>query len=366
VVKTDDWASAVLIAAVAALLGLGAIMIFSTTARGDGPLVSVTFTKQLACIALSVYCAVALARRDYRVILARHRAILAVAAALLLLVLVPGVGRRINGASRWLGAGPVSFQPSEFAKLALVVFLAGFLSSRGERLTSFKAAFFPSIVVVGLVCALILFEPDIGTTFLVAAVAWIVLFVAGSRMIFLFGPMLAAVPVLLVLVSEGYAKARIDAWLNPLSDPSGSGYHIRQSLIAVGSGGLWGVGLGHSTQKLLFLPEASTDFIFAILAEELGLIGVTAVLVLYCLVICSGIMIARRAADVGGMLLAAGITSVIALQAAINVAVVTKVLPPKGIALPFISSGGSALLFMLMGVGLLYSVAHASKPQASV
>ena len=362
--KTDP-AKTVLVASVAVLLGIGAVMIFSTTARGDGSLVSSTFVKQMIYVAMGLAAAIALARTDYHVITRHNRVILVVALVLLVLVLVPGIGVRINGARRWIRVGPIGFQPSEFAKLALLIWLAAFLAGKGDGVRSFKSAFAPVLVVVAAACALILKEPDIGTSILLFAVAWIVLFAAGSRLVYLCAPIPAAVPLLFFLVSRGYAKERIDAWIDPWKDPAQSGYHIIQSLIAIGSGGTWGVGLGASTQKLFFLPEASTDFIFAVLAEELGLVGVTVVLVLYAAFVWAGASIARRAPDAEGMLLASGITSLIALQALINIGVVTQVLPTKGIPLPFISAGGSAAVFMLMGVGILYSIARSANAEAA-
>jgi cell division protein FtsW len=281
---------------------------------------------------------------------------------LLALVLVPGIGSRINGASRWLRIGPLGlgFQPSELAKLSLVIFLAAFLSERMGTLGSFRKTLLPAVGAIGLVCVLILPEPDIGTTALVAAVSWVILFMAGAKLRYLLSPAPLAALVVLKVATSAYARARIEAWLDPWKHARESGYHIIQSLIAVGSGGVWGVGLGASRQKLHFLPEASTDFIFAILAEELGLVGVTVVLFLYTVFIAVGLAIARRAADTGGTLLALGITSMIALQTIINIGVVTQVLPTKGIPLPFISSGGSATIFMLIGVGILYNVAKRS------
>jgi len=356
----DDAAATVLAAAVTALLGVGAVMIFSTTARGNGPLLSETFLRQMTYVAFGLACALVLIRLDYHLLLEHRGLILAGAAALLALVLVPGIGHRANGASRWLRVGPVGFQPSEPARLALIVFLAGFLARRQERISSFTGTFLPAAGATGLVCVLVLLEPDIGTTVLLGAVACVVMFAAGCRLAHFAAPVAGAIPVLAFVVSRGYARARIEAWLDPWKDPSGAGYHIIQSLVAIGSGGLFGKGLGASQQKLYFLPEAQTDFIFAILAEEFGLVGVTAVLALYAAVAWAGLTIARRAADTGGRLLAAGVTAMIVLQALTNVAVATKVLPTKGIALPFISAGGSSVVVMTCGVALLFSVARRS------
>ncbi len=351
-----------MIAAVVALLGAGAVMIFSTTARGDGPLVSQTFVRQMIYVAIGIACACFLARTDYRRLIQANRFILAIAVVFLILVLIPGVGTFVNGARRWLRIGPVGFQPSEFAKLACLIFLAAFLGERYDSVRSFRKSFLPVLAIVGVTSALILAEPDIGTTALLCAVTWIVLFVAGARLTFLLAPVPLVVPLAIVLAQKDYVWRRLSAWIDPWQDPSGTGYHIIQSMIAVGSGGTWGRGMGASTQKLYFLPEASSDFIFAVLAEEQGLVGATVVICLYAAFVWAGIAIARRAADPQGRLLAVGITTMIGLQAFINIAVVTKVLPTKGIPLPFISVGGSAAVFLLMGVGLLYSVARYSNP----
>jgi cell division protein FtsW len=358
----DDVPRAILIITVAALLGIGAVMNFSTTARGDGPLVNDAFIRQLIYIAIGLCVALLLARVDYRILIRNHQLILGIAVVLLILVLVPGIGRVLNGARRWLRFGPISFQPSEMAKLALVIYLAAFLGSRAiEDVKTFWKVFVPAALVIGLVCCFTVVEPDIGTTALMCMVSWIMLFVAGTRVRFLLSPLPVVVPVALVLVRKPYVWDRVCAFMNPWDDPQGTGYHVIQSMIAVGSGGIFGVGLGASKLKLRFLPEASSDFIFAILAEEMGLIGTTAVLLLYAGFVWAGISIARRAPDRCGYLLAAGITALVAVQAMINIGVVTKALPTKGITLPFISAGGSAMLFMLAGVGILYNIAKASR-----
>ncbi len=366
--RRDDAIRTVLVAVVAALLGFGAIMIYSTTARGDGALVHRTFIRQMVYMIVGLAAAFVMGRVDYHILLRHNRLILGMSMLLLALVLVPGIGSRVNGASRWLRFGGIGlgFQPSEMAKLAVIIFLAAFLSQNAGRLKELKAAFLPAIAVVGAVCMLVLPEPDIGTTVLIASVAWIMLFIAGARLAYLFAPTLLAAPALFLIVNRGYARARIDAWLDPWQDPAQTGYHIIQSLIAVGSGGVWGVGLGASRQKLFFLPEAPTDFIFAILAEETGLIGCTVVLLLYAAFIACGFAVARRAADAGGALLALGLTAIVSLQALINIGVVTQVLPTKGIPLPFISSGGSSIVFMLMGVGILYNIGRYSAGPAAL
>jgi len=362
----DELPRTVLVMTVAALLGIGAVMTFSTTSRGDGPLISPSFLKQLLYVAIGVSCAAWFAvRGNYRVLLRMNWVVFGAAVLLLIGVLIPGLGHYANGAWRWYRIGPVSFQPSEFGKLALIVCLAGFLGSTTRDMRSFARTLVPALCCMAVICALVLKEPDIGTTALLGLVSCLLIFLSGVRLLFLLAPLPALVPLALHILNTPYARTRIEIWLNPWKDPLGAGYHIIQSLIAIGSGGTWGVGLGASTQKLYFLPEASSDFIFAILAEESGLVGATLVMLLYVAFIWAGIAIARRAPDKGAFLLASGITSLIALQAAINIAVVTKALPTKGIPLPFISAGGSSAVFMLIGVGILYNIARSSESPAT-
>jgi cell division protein FtsW len=348
-----------MLASVTALLGLGAVMIFSATSRGDGPLISVIFLKQMLYVAVGVAVALYVAGKDYHLFIRGHYVILGLAAVLLILVLFCPP---LNGAKRWLRLGPISFQPSEMGKLAVIVFLAAFLGKRQNKIRSFNWTLVSAMLVVCFISALIFREPDLGTTALLCAVTWIVLFVAGAYLPYLIVPAVVAIPTVVLLVKDKeYVIRRWIAFWDPWKDAKGMGYHIIQSLTAVGSGGVRGVGLGHSTQKLSFLPESSSDFIFAILAEELGLIGGTLVVLAYIALIWAGVCIARRAKDIEGCLLATGITAMIALQAMINIGVVTKALPTKGIPLPFVSAGGSAVVFTLISIGILYSISRYSQ-----
>jgi len=357
-----------MLASVTALLGLGAVMIFSATSRGDGPLISIIFIKQMLYVAVGVAAALYVAGKDYHVAIRGKYLILGAAAALLILVLIPHVGHSVNGAARWIRIGPISFQPSEMGKLAVIIFLAGFLGERQDKIRSLNSTLVIAMLSVGFISVLIFREPDLGTTALVCAVTWIILFVAGAYLPYLIAPAVAAIPVVVLLVKDkDYVIRRLIAFWDPWKDAQGAGYHIIQSLTAVGSGGIRGVGLGRSTQKLSFLPESSSDFIFAILAEELGLIGGTLVVAAYIALIWAGVSIARRAKDIEGCLLATGITAMIALQAMINIGVVTKALPTKGITLPFVSAGGSSVVFTLISIGILYSISRFShQPDAAL
>jgi len=271
----------------------------------------------------------------------------------------------VNGARRWFRMGRVSFQPSELAKLALVVSLAGLLAWRPERVRSFFGAYVPSMALIGVVAALIAIEPDFGTAALMGVVGLLTCFVAGVRRRYLAVSLVAA-GVMVVLLAHRFPhiERRLVAHTRVWEDPQGAGYHAVQSLVSIGSGGPQGRGLGRGIQKLSFLPEANTDFVFAVIAEELGLPGTGAVLVLFMLFMAACLRVMRDCADDPfRFLLAFGITATILLQASINFAVATVLIPTKGIALPFVSYGGSNLFMNLMSVGILVRLAsHGPDP----
>jgi cell division protein FtsW len=282
---------------------------------------------------------------------------LTIAVILLGAVLVEGIGTEGGGAQRWLRVGPLNVQPSEVAKLCTVLFLAGFLADRGEKIRDFWRGLLPPLVILGGLFLMILKQPDLGTAVALAGTAGIMLFAAGAEWKHLAALGVAAVPVLWwAIMGETYRRNRFLAFLNPNADPLGAGYHIIQSLYAIGSGGLLGVGLGQSHQKFLYLPERHTDFIFAILGEELGFIGTLAVLALFFLLAWRGCRAAMLAPDRFGSLLAVGIIGMVTLQALVNIGVVTGSLPITGIPLPFISYGGSSLVFSLAGIGILLNI----------
>jgi len=281
---------------------------------------------------------------------------------LLVLVLIPGIGKQASGARRWFRLGMISFQPSEFAKLAMIIYVADFLARKQNNIRSFMKGFLPIIMPMGALCLLIVKEPDLGTTVSLAAVVLIMMFVAGTRMSHLLMIVLMALPVIYYLIVRvPYRLARIMAFLDPWQDAKGIGFQLSQSQIALGSGSFLGVGLGHSTQKLFYLPAAHTDFIFSIIGEELGLIGTLTVIILFVLFIWQGARIAKRTTDSFGYFLSVGLVSMIGLQAVVNIGVSIGALPTKGLPLPFISYGGSALVFNMMAVGLLLNVARAKE-----
>jgi cell division protein FtsW len=306
---------------------------------------------------------------DYRILQRRWKWLFGATVALLIGVLFFGVWR--NGARRWYSIyGTFAFQPSEMAKIIVPLFVAFFVSSRPrEELRTFRRGFLLSVGTVCVVSGLILAEPDFGTAALIGAVGLVALLVYGLNLghtVIMLIPGAAGMIGLALCVP--YMRDRVMMWIDPWRDAEGSGYQIIQSLISIGSGGVLGKGLGWSQQKLLFLPEAHTDFIFPIIGEEFGLWGTALVVLLFAGLLYTGVRVARSAPDVFGSALAFGITMMISVQAAFNIAVTTKVLPTKGISLPFVSFGGSSMLFTLAAVGILvnvarHAVATAEEPQ---
>lgn len=284
----------------------------------------------------------------------------ALTGAALLAVLVVGTAR--NGATRWIGVGPLGIQPSELAKLAVIIFVASLLEKHMDRIDEPQHALLPIGIVLGGIVALILAEPDLGTSVSVVMIAAVMIFAAGINYRYVAGLFLMALPALYALLyfSE-YRRRRVLAFLDPWADPLGDGYQMIQSMIAVGTGGLSGRGLMGGVQKLFYLPEPHNDFIYSVISEELGLLGATMVLACFCVITWRGLRTALRAPDRFGSLLALGLTTMIAFQALFNISVVLGLLPTKGIPLPFVSYGGSSLLINLLGMGILLNVSqHAS------
>ncbi len=349
-----------LIIAVGALVIFGILMVYSASSViasgrfGD----SFYFAKrQAAWIVLGTVAAAVLSRTDYRIWLRGILPIILATLALLVVVLIPGIGSAVNGSRRWLKAGPFSFQPSEAAKVATVLYLARYLSKKSDRIEDFVHGLLPCLLVPGVVVVLILVEPDFGTAATLALVVGLLLFVGGASLRQLGLLSALAVPFLIFFVMAApYRRERFLVFLNPWRDPSDSGFQIIQSFVALGAGGLRGVGLGEGKQKLFFLPEPHTDFIFSVIGEELGLIGTGFLLILFGFVLMRGASIALWAHDANGRILAAGLTLLLAVSAFLNMGVTTGLLPTKGLSLPFISYGGSGLLMNFSAIGLLLSV----------
>lgn len=357
----------VLFATVAVLVALGLVMIYSASAMqiylpvGGGPSHPWFFVaKQALAVLLGVGIASAAFSFDYRR-LADPRLVGAGLAGLAIALVAVLFRAPINGTRRWIDLGVMSVQPSEFAKIGLVVALAALLSRREGEVESLKRTLLPAAGLLSLLGGLVLLEPDFGTGLSYFAVAAAMLFYAGLRLRWFVGAFALVAPGLALYVwSAPYRRDRILAFLHPEADPLGKGFQAIQSLIAVGTGGVTGLGLGHGKQKLFFLPYPYTDFIYAIVGEELGLIGCVSVLLLFGFLFSRGLRAAQAAPDAFGRYLGVGLTVMIVVQALVNVSVVLALLPTKGIPLPFLSYGGSALWADLLAVGILLNLSQHS------
>ncbi|MBF0413030.1 MAG: putative lipid II flippase FtsW [Desulfamplus sp.] len=347
------------------LAGLGIIMVHSASAS-----ISMTehgtalyyVKKQFIFCAMGIVIMVIASMIPYKLLNSLSYLIFFSAVVSLLAVQIPGLGIKAGGAYRWLNLGGFTFQPSEFAKLALIIFLGYSLNKKQEMISHFFVGFFPHVVVLGLLAILILIQPDLGTVVIMGAISWIMMFVGGVRLIHLLCPAPLLLPMIYFLVYKvEYRMERIFAYRNPWDDPLNTGYQITHSLKAFGSGGLFGKGIGMGMQKLHYLPEPHTDFILSIIGEELGLVGVLGVLALYTIIIIKGIRIAREADTLFGTFLATGITASLALQVTINTGVTMGLLPTKGLTLPFLSYGGTSLIMNMAGMGILMSIAADKK-----
>jgi cell division protein FtsW len=278
-------------------------------------------------------------------------------ALLLIMIKLPQLGLKRGGATRWLNLGVFSFQVSEMVKIALIIFLAGYLTENAGHIREFRKGILLPLFVAGILIGLILLQPDYGTSAIIAATVFMMIYMAGGRLAHISALLSLLIPMALwILLHQKYRIDRLTAFFDPWKDPQGSGFQIIQSLIAFGSGGFFGVGIGDSLQKLFYLPEPHTDFILSVTAEESGLVGVGAILLLYVIIILRGFKIALKAPDLFGNLLAAGLTMLIALEAFINIAGVMGIIPLKGLVLPFLSYGGTSLVMSLTLVGMLLNI----------
>jgi cell division protein FtsW len=347
------------------LLGLGLVMVFSAS----GVLASDKYhdpafflKKQLIYAAVGVGLMLFVRRIPYQTYDRLVYVILFISLVLLILVLIPGIGVRIRSAARWIKLGPLVIQPSEFAKLAIIIFLAYSMARKQEKIRFFSIGFLPHIVVAGIFILLIEKEPDFGTAMALAGITFLMLFVGGTRLTHIFLAVLSASPlVVYVILKNKMRLERVTTFLDPWKYAQESGYQLVHSLYAIGSGGFLGLGIGKSREKLFYLPDSHTDFIFSILAEEVGFIGVLIVFSLFAILIIRGLIISLRAQDNFGAYLAVGLTSLIGLQAAINLAVVSGLMPTKGLSLPFLSYGGSSLLVNMVAIGILLNISSQSR-----
>ncbi|MBP1759326.1 MAG: cell division-specific peptidoglycan biosynthesis regulator FtsW [Firmicutes bacterium] len=352
----------VLLGAIMALLGIGFVMVYSSSAvRGyiqyDDPyhyLKMEILWVTMGLVAMFVSMVV-----DLRWVRKFAKPALIIAIVLLIAVKIPGIGRRVNGADRWIGLGPLSIQPSEVIKLSMVLMMSHLLALNPHKIESFRKGVLPILGLMGVVAGLIMLQPDLGTTLVIAATTFFLLIAAGAKtghILALGGTGLGL--VVAAIAAAPYRMRRIFAFLDPWADPLGNGYQTIQSLLALGPGGLFGLGLGQSRQKFLYLPENHTDFIFAMIGEELGFIGASLVVLTFFLFAWRGFRVAMRAPDAYMGFLAVGLTAMVSIQAMINMGVVSGVLPVTGITLPFISYGGTSLVFTMIGVGVLLNISR--------
>ena len=350
------FATTTLVFVVSALLALGLVMLYSATMFHGG---SGFWISQLIWCGIGLVMCLSIAMADYRLL--KNISVPALVLALLLLgaVMIPGIGLERNGARRWLQLPGTTFQPSEFAKLAVIIALAHYGDRKGRQMDTIRYGLLIPGTVLSLFLGLIFLEPDWGATALLAAVCGLMLILAGTKLWHMAPPVLVFGAVGGYLLSQNPVRLnRVTSWLDPEGTKQGVGYQAWQSLIALGSGGTTGLGLGNGRQKLGFVPEHQTDFIFSVIGEELGLVATVAIVIGFILFVVCGTFIAMRARDFFGYLLASGLTLLVGIQAFINIGVVTGTLPNKGLPLPFISRGGTNLIAMLFCVGVLLSVAR--------
>lgn len=352
------------------LVGIGIVMVYSASStlamKKFGS--DYYFLKKQAVFALVGICALVLGRHvPYRAYRRLAYPLLAIALVLLAAVLLSPLGVTAGGSSRWLRLGPLRFQPSEFARFALIVYLAYSLEKKADRIKDFSIGFMPHVVVLGVVAVLILKQPDFGAAVILAALTWLMMFVGGVRLLYLGSScVLLGLAGLYFISLAGYRVRRLLSFLDPWQYSSDAGYQIVHSLMAFGTGGWWGAGIGKGYQKLFYLPEPHTDFIFSVIGEELGLAGVLVIIGLYLLIVWKGIRIARHAPDLFGCYLAVGLTAALGMQICINMGVTLGLLPTKGLTLPFLSYGGTSLVLNMATIGILMNISASGKTARGV
>jgi cell division protein FtsW len=360
---------ALLLCAVLALVSLGLVMVYSASAilAQDKLHDSLYFLKrQLVAAGLGVVGMAVVMQLGWRRLARLAYPLLIGAIVLLVLVRIPGIGSSAGGAQRWIRLPGFSLQPAEVAKFAWVVYLAYSLAKKREKVATFSVGFLPHLALCGLLVGLCMMQPDFGSSVLLVFLLFTLLFAAGAKLSYLVGSVLLALPLgYAAIATSPYRMKRILAFLDPWAHRHDVGYQVTESLMSIGSGGITGLGLGDGRQKLYFLPEAHTDFIFAIIGEELGLIGVTLLVALYALVIWRGIRISLAAPETFGTYLGLGLTSIVAFQATVNMCVALGLMPTKGLTLPFVSYGGSSLVVLMGAAGVLLSLSASAQPAGS-
>jgi len=352
------------------LVGIGIVMVYSASSalalKKFGT--SYYFLKKQSIFALlGLVVLVVSCHIPYRAFRSLTYPLLILAWVLLVAILISGFGYSAGGAKRWLRIANFTFQPSEFARFALVIYLAYSMSKKINRINEFKVGFLPHILVLCTFAVLILSQPDFGAVVIFGAITWIMLFVGGARILHLIGSLVLVFPVIYYLMfSADYRIERIMSFMNPWQYSADKGYQVVHSLLAFGTGGIWGTGIGKGYQKLFYLPEPHTDFIFSVIGEELGLFGVLIILGLYTVILWRGISIARNSTDAFGSFVAVGLTAGMGLQICINMGVSLGLLPTKGLTLPFLSYGGTSLLMNMASIGLLMNIAAMRKAPKKV
>ena len=342
------------------LVVIGTVMIYSSSSiiamerYGDG---YHYIKKQILFVLLGLVVMTGISRFPYRYWKKAAYPGVLISIVLLFLVIIPGFGVKAGGATRWLRVGYLSFQVSELVKIVLVIFLAHYLAKKIGHIKEFSRVFVVPLVIMLIIVGLVLCQPDFGAAAIIVVVFVLMFYLAGSRIMYLAGFVAAVIPVgVALIVHESYRMQRLMSFLNPWEDPANTGFQIIQSFISFGSGGAFGVGLGNGMQKLFYLPEPHTDFILSVIAEEGGFVGVVIVIALFCILVFRGFSISFNCADLFGMLLASGLTTVIALEAFINMAAVMGLIPTKGLVLPFLSYGGTSLMMCMVAVGILLNI----------
>ena len=342
------------------LVGIGIVMVYSASSalalKKFGT--SYFFLKKQALFAFAGVIVLVISRHfPYKYYRKLAYPLLGLSLALLAIIQFTDLGLSAGGSIRWMKLGSFSFQPSELARIALVIYLAYSMEKKGEQIKNFAIGFVPHVMVMGGFVVLIFLQPDFGSVAILGALTWIMLFIGGVRFSQLFASLLIIIPVgYLFLINAEYRVKRILGFLNPWEYRADEGYQVVHSLMAFGTGGLWGAGIGKGYQKLFYLPEPHTDFIFSVIGEELGLLGVLVIIALYAWIVMRGIAIARKAPDLFGSYLAVGLTIAIGLQIVVNMGVTLGLLPTKGLTLPLLSYGGTSLLINMASIGILMNI----------
>jgi len=344
------------------LLMFGVVMVYSSSAIYAGQTYNDDFfflKRQVFILLIGFALSFLVMSLDLDKLQEHSKNILFFSILLLVMVLLPGIGKEAGGAKRWIDLKIFNIQPSEIMKIAIVIFLADFIDRRQNRIANFWQGFFPPLMIIGICMLLVIMEPDLGTTLTIGVIGMIMLFISGTRVSFLLMTILASVPFLYYLVfSVDYRRKRMLSFLNPWLDERGTGFQIVQSFIALGSGGLFGLGLGQSRQKLFFLPASHTDFILSIIGEELGFIGVVSVLILFAVLIWQGLRAAFKVDDIFRKMLIFGIIFTITFEVIVNVGVSLGILPTKGLPLPFVSYGGTSLVMHMIAIALVLNASR--------